>query len=213
MFAAVSDPVAQGFVKNLARPSGNLTGFSNLEFSLVAKWLQLLKEVMPGVKRVALPISSQNGSLPTYVSVLKEAAPPFGIEASVVPVINRAEIESAISAFALGSPGALVLTGDLFTLTNRDLIVALAARHRLPAVYAGRAYVVAGGLMSYSHDQLEPYRGAASYVDRILRGEKPSDLPVQAPTKYELVLNLKTAKAMGIEMPPGVLVRADEVIE
>jgi putative ABC transport system substrate-binding protein len=213
VFAAVSDPVGQGLVKTLARPGGPTTGFSNLEFSLVAKWLQLLKEVVPGVQRAVMLLSAQNGAFPIYVSVLKEAATTFGITASVLPVRTRADIESVIAAFASRPSGALVLAGDIFLLTHRELVVAAAARHRLPAVYANRAYVVSGGLMSYGHDNLEPYRGAASYVDRILRGEKPGDLPVQAPTKYELVLNLKTAKAMRIEMPPGVLVRADEVIE
>jgi putative ABC transport system substrate-binding protein len=209
----VADPVGAGFVESLARPGGNITGFLNYEYGLASKWLELLKQVAPGVTRVAVMrdpgISAGTGQF----GAIQSAAPSFGVELTPVNVRDAGEIERAVAAFARSSNGGLIVTGSALTTFHRDLIVSLAARHRLPAVYPRRLFVTSGGLTSYGADLVEPHRRAAGYVDRILKGEKAADLPVQAPTKYELVINLKTAKALGIEVPPSILARADEVIE
>jgi putative ABC transport system substrate-binding protein len=213
VFVNVSDPVGAGFVASLARPGGNATGFMQFEYSLSGKWLELLKEIAPGVKRVAVirdpDISAGTGQL----GALQSVAPSFGVELSPVGVRDAAEIEQTLDSFAQGSNGGLLVTGSTLALVHRDLITALAARYKLPAVYFQRLFVFAGGLISYAPDPVEPFRRAAGYVDRILKGEKPADLPVQQPTKYELVINLKTAKALGLDVPPTLLARADEVIE
>jgi ABC-type uncharacterized transport system substrate-binding protein len=213
IFVQVPDPVSSGFVESLARPGGNVTGFTTFEFGMSGKWLELLKEIAPGLTRVAvlrdLAVAAGSGQL----GAIQAVAPSFGVELSPVDVRNADEIERAVTAFARSSNGGLIVTGSTPALVHRDLIVTLAARHRLPAVYAYRYFVTAGGLISYGPDSIDPFRRAAAYVDRILKGEKPADLPVQAPTKFELVINLKTAKALGLEIPPTVLARADEVIE
>ena len=213
VFVIVPDPVGTGFVASLARPGGNLTGFTSYEFGISGKWLELLKEIAPRVTRVAVlrdaAISVGIGQLGAIQSV----ASSFGVELSPLGVSDAGEIERAIAAFARSPNGGLIVTGSTLAIVHRELIATLAARHRLPAVYPFRFFVTVGGLISYGPDSIDPYRRAAGYVDRILRGEKPADLPVQAPTKYELVINLKTAKALGLEVPPTLLARADEVIE
>jgi putative tryptophan/tyrosine transport system substrate-binding protein len=211
VFANVGDPVAMGFVDSLARPGGNTTGFTPMEFGFAAKWLELLKEIAPRVTRVAVLRDLTIG--PAHLSAIQAVAPSFGVELSAVGVRDVGEIERTITAFARSSDAGLIVTPSTSALIHRDLITMLADRHRLPAVYSWRYFVTAGGLISYGPDPIEMYRRAAGYVDRILKGEKPADLPVQAPTKYELVINLKTAKSLGIEMPASVLARADEVIE
>jgi putative ABC transport system substrate-binding protein len=209
----VADPVGAGFVESLARPGGNITGFLNFEYGLASKWLELLKQIAPGVRRVAVMrdpgISAGTGQF----GAIQSAAPSFGVELTPINVRDAGEIERAVATFARSSNGGLIVTGSALTTFHRDLIVLLAARHRLPAVYNRRLFVVSGGLISYGADLIEPHRRAAGYVDRILKGEKPADLPVQAPTRYELVINLKTAKSLGLEIPTPVLARADEVIE
>jgi putative ABC transport system substrate-binding protein len=213
VFAQTPDPVGAGFVASLARPGGNATGFTIYEYGLSGKWLELLKEIAPGVTRVAVlrdpAITAGTGQLGAIQSV----APSLGVELSPVSVRDAREIERAVTAFARSSNAGLIVTGSALAVIHRDLIIALAARHRLPAVYPVRFFVRSGGLISYGADSIDPYRRAAAYVDRILKGENPADLPVQAPTKLELVINLKTAKALGIEMPASMLARADEVIE
>jgi putative tryptophan/tyrosine transport system substrate-binding protein len=213
VFAGVADPVGAGFVDSLARPGGNATGFTSYEYSLSGKWLDLLKEIAPGVKRVAVlrdpAISAGTGQF----AAIQTAAPSFGVELSPINVHDAVEIERTITAFARSEYGGLIVTTSALVLAHRDLIVALAARHKLPAVYYAGFWVTGGGLASYGPDYVEQYRRAAGYVDRILKGEKPADLPVEAPTKYELVINLKTAKALGLTVPPTLLVRATEVIE
>jgi putative ABC transport system substrate-binding protein len=213
VFAQTPDPVGAGFVASLARPGGNATGFAIYEYGLSGKWLELLKEIAPGVTRVAVlrdpAITAGTGQWGAIQSV----APSFGVELSPVSVRDAREIERGVTAFARSSNGGLIVTGSALAVVHRDLIIALAARHKLPSVYVSRYFVTDGGLISYGADSIDPYRRAAGYVDRILKGEKPGDLPVQAPTKYELVINLKTAKALGLEIPPSVLARADEVIE
>jgi putative tryptophan/tyrosine transport system substrate-binding protein len=211
VFANVSDPVAMGFVDSLARPGGNTTGFIPTEFGFAAKWLELLKEIAPRVTRVAVLRDLTIG--PAYFSAIQAVAPSFGVELSAVGVRDVGEIERTVAAFARSSNTGLIVTPSTSALIHRDLIAMLAARHRLPAVYSFRYFVTAGGLISYAPDTIDMYRRAAGYVDRILKGEKPADLPVQAPTKYELVINLKTARALGLEVPPTLLARADEVIE
>jgi putative ABC transport system substrate-binding protein len=211
VFANVGDPVAMGFVDSLARPGGNTTGFTPLEFGFAAKWLELLKEIAPRVTRVAVLRDLTIG--PAHLSAIQAVAPSFGVELSAVGVRDVGEIERTVTAFARSSNAGLIVTPSTSALIHRDLITMLAARHRLPAVYSWRYFVTAGGLISYGPDSIDMYRRAAGYVDRILKGEKPADLPVQAPTTYELVINLKTAKSLGIEMPASVLARADEVIE
>ena len=212
VFPIVGDPVGAGFVESLARPGGNATGFMAWEFSIAGKWLELLKQIAPGVTRVAVlrdPQASGTGQF----AVIQAVTPLLRVEVNPINMRDAGEIERAIAAFA-GSPnGGLILTASALAAVHRDLIVTLAARHKLPAVYSQRYFVTVGGLISYGADYTDHFRRAAGYVDRILKGEKPADLPVQAPTKYELVINLKTAKALGLEVPPTLLARADEVIE
>jgi putative tryptophan/tyrosine transport system substrate-binding protein len=213
VFVLLIDPVGAGFVTSLARPGGNATGFLMFEYGLSAKWLELLKQIAPGVTRVAVLRDPAIASGIGQFGAIQSAAPSLGLEASPVNLHDAAEIERDITAFARSPNGGVVVTAAPRALLHRDLIVRLAARHRLPAVYTSRSYVANGGLISYGPDILDQFRRAAGYVDRILKGEKPADLPVQAPTKYELVINLKTAKTLGLEMPASVLARADEVIE
>jgi putative tryptophan/tyrosine transport system substrate-binding protein len=211
VFAMVGDPVGMGVVASLARPGGNTTGFTPNEFGFSAKWVELLKEIAPRVTRVAVLRDLTIG--PAQLSAIQAVAPSFGVELSAVGVGDVGEIERSVAAFARSSNGGLVVTSSTSALVHRDLITMLAARHRLPAVYPFRYFVTVGGLISYGANTADPYRRAAGYVDRILKGEKPADLPVQAPTKYELVINRKTAETLGIEVPPALLARADEVIE
>jgi putative ABC transport system substrate-binding protein len=213
VFVGAADPVGAGFVDNLARPAGNATGFTSYEYSLSGKWLDLLKEIAPGVKRVAVlrdpTISAGIGQF----GAIQTAAPSLGVVVTPISVRQATEMERAVTSFAQSGNGGLILSTSALALTNRNLIIALAARHKLPAVYYARYWVTGGGLASYGPDYIAQYRRAAGYVDRILKGEKPADLPVQAPTKYELVINLKTAKALGLSVPTTLLARADEVIE
>jgi ABC-type uncharacterized transport system substrate-binding protein len=213
VFVQVVDPVGSGFVESLARPGGNITGFSVFEYGISGKWLELLKEVAPRVTQVAvlrdLALASGSGQLGAIQSV----APSLGVELRPIGVDDAGAIERAVAAFARSENGGLIVTGSTLTTVHRELIITLAARHRLPAVYPFRFFVAVGGLLSYGPDSVDPYRRSARYVDRVLKGEKPADLPVQAPTKYELVINLKTARALGLDVPPTLLARADEVIE
>jgi putative tryptophan/tyrosine transport system substrate-binding protein len=213
VFPVASDPVAAGLVESLARPGGNATGFMSLEIGFSAKWLELLKEIAPGVKRAAVLRTLATAAGPGQFGVIQAVAPSLGVELRPIDTRDAGEIERAVVAFASQPNGGLIATTGGGVLRHRELTVALAARHRLPAVYAYRTHVMSGGLISYGLDNLDQYRRAAGYVDRILKGEKPAELPVQAPTKYELVINLKTAKALGLEIPPTLLARADEVIE
>jgi putative tryptophan/tyrosine transport system substrate-binding protein len=213
VFTLVADPVGAGYVDSLAHPGGNATGFTVLEYSIAAKWLELLKEIAPRVTRVAVFREAAVAAGPAQFSAAQTVAPSLGIELRPVDTRDAGEIERAITAFAQGSNGGLLVTGSSSSTLHRNLIVALAARYRLPAVYFQRLFVTAGGLISYGPDYVDQFRRAAGYVDRILRGEKPGDLPVQAPTKYELVINLKTARALGLDVPATLLARADEVIE
>jgi putative ABC transport system substrate-binding protein len=214
VFVTTIDPVGGGWVASLARPGGNATGFTAYEFSMSGKWLELLKEIAPRVTRVAV---IRDASVPAGVggfAAIQTVAPSLGVELTPVGVRDAGEVERDIAAFARGPNGGLIAVGPPSSLTvYRDLIIMLAARHRLPAVYSSGFFVTDGGLIAYGPDRIDQYRRAASYVDRILKGEKPADLPVQAPTKYELAINLKTAKALGLIVPPSVLSRADEVIE
>ena len=213
MFATVIDPVGAGFVESMARPGGHTTGFTVFEYGISGKWLELLKQIAPGVTRAAVlrdpTIASGSGQLGAIQSV----APSFGVELRPFGVRDAGEIERAVTAFARGLNGGLIVTAGALTISHRQPIIAFAARHKLPAVYPASFHVTAGGLISYGPDVIDQFRRAAGYVDRILKGEKPADLPVQAPTKYELVINLKTAKALGLDIPQSVLARADEVIE
>jgi ABC-type uncharacterized transport system substrate-binding protein len=213
VFTIVADPVGAGFVESLARPGGNATGFTNFEYSIAGKWLELLKEIAPGVTRAAVLRESAIAAGPGQLGAIQALAQSLGVELRPVDVRDAGEIERAITAFARGSNGGLIVTGSPAAVFHRGVIVALAARHRLPAVYNTRFYATGGGLISYGPDFVDQFRRAAGYVDRILKGENPADLPVQAPTKYELVINLKTAKALGLEVPSTLLARADEVIE
>ena len=213
VFVYVSDPLGAGLIASLARPGGNFTGMLLYEEGIVGKWLAMLKEIAPRLARVAFVANSRSGPYLYFLRYAQATAPSLAIELVTTPVANATDIEGAIESFARGPDSGLFLPPDITTVNQRDLIVALAARHRLPAVYAFREFVTAGGLMSYGTDENDTYRLAASYVDRILRGARPADLPVQAPVKYQTVLNLKTAKALGLEVPPSLLVRADEVIE
>jgi putative tryptophan/tyrosine transport system substrate-binding protein len=213
VFVQVADPVGNGFVASLARPGGNATGFTNIDFSMSAKWLELLKQIAPGATRAAVLRDSTEPTGIGQWGALQSVAPSFTLELTPVGVSDPGEIERAIAGFAKLPNGALIVTASAPTAVHRDLIIALATRHRLPAVYAYKYFITSGGLISYGPDTIDPYRRAAGYIDRILKGEKPADLPVQAPTKYELVINLKTAKALGLEIPDGLLARADEVIE
>jgi putative ABC transport system substrate-binding protein len=213
VFAGVADPVAAGYVESLARPGGNATGFTVYEYSIGGKWLELLKEVAPEVKRAAVLRETGIAVGPGLFGTLQALAPSQGLELRPVNVRDADEIERAITTFAQVPNGGLIATGGPEQTARRELIIALAAKHRLPAIYNSRFYAAAGGLLSYGADFLDQSRRAAGYVDRILRGEKPADLPVQAPTKYALVINLKTAKALALTVPPSLLARADEVIE
>ena len=213
VFPVASDPVAAGFVESLARPGGNATGFMDWEYGMAVKWPELLKQIAPSVTRVAVLRDPTIPTGPAQFGVIQAVAPSLGMDVVPINVRDVPEIERALAAFARSSNGSLIVTPSGFASVNRDLIITLAARHRLPAVYFGRYFVNSGGLISYGNDIVDQYRRAAGYVDRILRGEKPADLPVQAPTKYELVINLKTAKALGLDVPPTLLARADEVIE
>ena len=213
VFVSVPDPVGAGFVNSLARPGGNATGFLVFEYSLSGKWLELLKQIAPGVTRAAIirdpAISAGLGQF----GAIQAMASSVGVEVSPLNVRDAGEIESAVADFARSSNGGLIVTASALANFHRELLANLAARHKLPAVYSARHFVTHGGLISYGPDRIDPYRRAAVYIDRILKGEKPADLPVQAPTKYELVINLKTAKALGLDVPPSLLARADEVIE
>jgi putative tryptophan/tyrosine transport system substrate-binding protein len=213
VFTVVPDPVGAGYVESLARPGGNATGFTTFEYGIAAKWLELLKQIAPRLTRAAVlrdpGISAGTGQWGAVQSV----APSLGVEVRPVNMGDAREIERAIETFARSSNGGLILTGSGLALVHRDLIITLAARYKLPAIYFERYFVAAGGLMSYGPDFLDQYRKAAGYVDRILKGEKPADMPVQAPTKFELVINLKTAKTLGLTIPPSLLATADEVIE
>jgi putative ABC transport system substrate-binding protein len=213
VFVAVIDPVGAGFVASLARPGGNATGFTIFEYSMSGKWLELLKEIAPGVKRAAVLRDPAVASGIGQFGAVQIVAPSLGVVLSPVDVRDPGEIERAVTAFAQDSNGGLIVTASAPAIVHRQPIIALASRHRLPAVYSDRGSIVAGGLISYGPDRLDQYRRAAGYVNRILKGEKPPDLPVQAPTKYDLIINLKTAKALGLDMPATVLARADEVIE
>ena len=213
VFVSVVDPVGAGFVASLARPGGNATGFTIFEYGISGKWLELLKEMVPGMTRAAVLRDPGTASGIGQYAAIQSVAPGLRVELTPVDVRDAAEIERDVAAFARTATGGLIVTGSPAAGAHRELIFALAARHKLPAIYAFRFFVTAGGLISYGPDTIDPYRRAASYVDRILKGEKPADLPVQAPTKYELVINLKTANALGITVPPTLLARADEVIE
>ena len=213
VFAGTADPVGAGLVASLARPGGNVTGFMQFEYSLSAKWLELLKQIAPSVTRAAVLRDPVVTAGIGQFAVIQSAAPSVGIDVSPVNVRIAQEIEQAVTAFAHSPNGGLIVTASGLAAVHRDLIIRLAARHRLPAVYSYRYFATSGGLLSYGADPIDQYRRAAGYVDRILKGEKPADLPVQAPTKYELVINLKTAKALGLSVPASLLARADEVIE
>ncbi len=213
VFQIVGDPVAAGFVASLARPGGNATGFMDLEYGMAGKWLELLKQIASGVTRVAVLRDPATPTGPAQFGVIQAVAPSLGMEVIPVSVRDAPEVERAVAAFARGSNGGLIVTPSGWVSVHRDLIIRLATRHKLPAVYFARYFVTDGGLLSYGIDIVDQYRSAAGYVDRILKGEQPADLPVQAPTKFELVINLKTAKALGLEVPPSLLARADEVIE
>jgi putative ABC transport system substrate-binding protein len=213
VFTQTPDPVGAGYVASLARPGGNATGFTQFEYGMSGKWLELLKDIAPRVTRVAV---IRNPTIPSGIgqfAVIQAAAPSFGMELIPIDVRDGSEIERAVAAFARAANGGLIVTSSAVATVHRELIVTLAARHRLPAVYSARFFVTGGGLIAYGPDSIDPHRRAAGYVDRILKGEKPADLPVQAPTRYELVINLKAAKALGLDLPAMVLARADEVIE
>jgi ABC-type uncharacterized transport system substrate-binding protein len=215
VFVGVTDPVGSGFVKNLARPGGHVTGFTLFEFSIGSKWLEALKEIAPNVKRVAVVFSPDTAPFAPlfFQPVVDVGARSFAVAPIQMPVRDGRELAGEIEALAREPDGGLMILPDVSTANNRDLIIALAARHRLPAIYPFRYFATSGGLFSYGSDVADQFRRAASYVDRILKGAKPGDLPVQAPSKIELVINLKTAKALGLTVPPLMLARADEVIE
>jgi putative tryptophan/tyrosine transport system substrate-binding protein len=214
VFVNVNDPVAQGFVSNLARPTGNITGFASYEFSIVGKWIDLLRQVVPGLAHVSLIFNPDGSSSRTsMLAAAKSAAPSLGVEVTGAPVHDPDGLARAIESESLLPHGGLVFPTDPFLQVHRPLIVALATRHRLPAIFYERYFPEAGGLMSYGKEDNAEFRQAAVYIDRILKGEKPADLPVQAPTKYELAINLKTAKALGLTVPPALLATADEIIE
>ena len=213
VFVHVADPVGGGFVESLAHPGGNATGFINLEYGISGKWLELLKQLAPRVTRVAVLRDSTLTSGTAQFAAIQAVAPSLGVEVSPVNVRNTSEIERGLAAVARSANGGLIVPAGGWAVRHRDLIIARAGQHKLPAVYYDRYFVTAGGLISYGPDLVDQYRQAAGYIDRILKGEKPADLPVQAPTKYQIVLNLKAAKALGLEVPPSILARADEVIE
>jgi ABC-type uncharacterized transport system substrate-binding protein len=213
VFTLGVDPVGAGLVDSLARPSGNATGFMAWEFSIAGKWLELLKQFAPGVTRVAILRDASQAFATSLFAVMQAVAPSLGVEVIPVNMRNADEIEQSVGTFARSPNGGLIPVASAAAVRHRELILTLAAQHKLPAIYWERFFVAAGGLMSYGADLVGQFRQAAGYVDRILKGEKPADMPVQAPTKYELVINLKTAKALGLEVPPMLLARADEVIE
>jgi putative ABC transport system substrate-binding protein len=213
VFPVVTDPVGAGYVESLARPGGNATGFMTAEYSMGAKWLELLKQIAPNVTRVVVLRDTANPSQTAQFAAMQAMAPSLRVEVNPVNARDASEIERAIAAFARSANGGLIPAPGGLALSHRDLIVTLAARHKLPAIYWDRSFVAAGGLVSYGPDLIEQYRQAAGYVDRILKGDKPADLPVQAPTKYELVINMGSAKALGLDVPATLLARADEVIE
>jgi putative ABC transport system substrate-binding protein len=213
VFVLVPDPVGAGFVESLSRPGGNATGFSIFEYGLAAKWLELLKRIAPGLTRVAVLRDAAITAGIGQFGAAQVAAPSLGFEVSPINIREAREIERAVADFARMPGGGLILTGSALANTHRDLVIELAARYKLPAVYFARYFATGGGLISYGPDLVDQYSQAAVYVDRILRGEKPADLPVQAPTKYELVINLKTARALGLTVSPSLLATADEVIE
>jgi putative ABC transport system substrate-binding protein len=213
VFTVVIDPVGAGFVASLARPGGNATGFTLFEYGMSGKWLELLKEIAPGLTRAAVLRDPGIASGIGQFASLQAVAPSLGMELSPIDVRDAPEIERAVTAFARSGHGGLIVTSSALATRHRDLIITLAARHKLPAVYSGRWYVADGGLLSYGPDFVDQYRRAAGYVDRILKGEKPADMPVQAPTKYELAVNLKTARALGLDVPANLLARATDVIE
>jgi putative ABC transport system substrate-binding protein len=215
VFVVVSDPVGDGLVDSMARPGGNVTGFTNVEASLGGKWLELLRDISPRISRVAVMFDPKTaaGGGAYYMRLVKEAAASLAVNVAATPVQDGADIERAIEVFTREADGALIVTPDVTTTIHRAVIIAAAAQHRLPAVYPFRYVAAEGGLASYGVDVVDLYRRATGYVDRILKGEKPSDLPVQAPTRFELVINLKTAKTLGLTVPPTLIARADEVIE
>jgi putative ABC transport system substrate-binding protein len=213
VFTQTPDPVGAGFVNSLARPGGNVTGFTIFEYGISAKWLELLKEIAPRVTRAAVIRDAAIASGTGQWGALQSVAPSFGVELSPVNMSDAGEIERAVAAFARSPNGGMILTASTLAVIHRELIITLAARYRLPAVYSFRYFVTGGGLISYGPDSIDPHRRAAGYVDRILKGEKPADLPVQAPTKYELAINLKTAKTLGLDVPTSLIARANEVIE
>jgi putative ABC transport system substrate-binding protein len=213
VFVVVPDPVGAGYVDSLSRPGGNVTGFMMFEYSLCGKWLELLKQIAPGVTRAAVLRDAALAAGIGQFAVIQSVAPSVGVDVSPLNIRDAAEIERAVAAFARSANGGLILTASPLSVVHRDLIIMLAARHKLPAVYVERFFVAAGGLISYGSNFRDECRRAAGYVDRILKGEKPADLPVQAPTKYELVINLKTAKALSLDVSATVLARADDVIE
>jgi len=214
VFAGIVDPVGRGFVSNMARPGGNVTGILNFEFSMGGKWLETLKQVAPAVRRVGLLFNPETAPFAaSFVRVIEGSASSFAVEPTASPAYNTAQLEQAVIDLGAKPAGGLIVLPDAFTVGHRDLIIALTARHRVPAVYPLRAFAMSGGLISDSGDTSDILRRTASYVDRILKGAKPGDLPVQTPTKFELVINLKTAKSLGLEIPPMLLARADEVIE
>jgi putative tryptophan/tyrosine transport system substrate-binding protein len=213
VFTTVVDPVGAGYVASQAQPGGNITGFMMFEYGISGKWLELLKQIAPGMKRTAVLRDPATASGIGQFAIIQSVAPSLGVDVIPFGVENAAEIERSITMFAGAQNGGLILTGSSLSVTHGDLVIALTARHKLPAIYTSRDYVVRGGLISYGPDLIDHQKRAAGYVDRILKGEKPADLPVQAPTKYELVINFKTAKALGLTMPATLLAHADEVIE
>ena len=213
VFAILPDPVGAGYVESLARPGGNATGFMMFEYNLSGKWLELLKEIAPSVTRAAILRDTSIAAGIGQFAIIQSVAPSIGVDVTPIDLRDAAQIERAVTAFAQSANGGLILTASPLSAVHRDLVITLAARYKLPAVYDNRLFVAAGGLVSYGPNFLDQFRHAAGYVDRILKGEKPADLPVQAPNKYELIINLKTAKALGLAVPQSVLTRADEVIE
>jgi ABC-type uncharacterized transport system substrate-binding protein len=213
VFVMVTDPISSGLVASLARPGGNITGFTNYELATSGKWLEILKEVAPAVTRVAVLHNPENPALTVQLRAIEAAAPGLGVEVTAAPVRSRADIEPTIAVFAQGAKGGLLVLVDFITLAQRELIIKLAEQHRLPSMFNVRAFVRSGGLLSYAIDPSDLFRRAAAYVDRILKGAQAADLPVQQPTKFELVVNLKAAKALGLKIPETFLLRADEVIE
>jgi putative ABC transport system substrate-binding protein len=213
VFTIVADPVGAGYVDSLARPGGNATGFMNWEYSMSGKWLEVLKQIAPGVTRVAVLRDATQGFATSQFATIQALAPSLRVEVNPVNMRDAGEIERTVATFARTPNGGLILTASALAVVHRDLIITLAGRHKLPAVYWERFFVAAGGLISFGLDSIDQFQRAAGYVDRVLRGEKPADLPVQAPTKYELVINLKTAKALGLTVPPSLLATANEVIE